>query len=253
MSAISFLRLILRAVTAFIWTLFCYFVLVRLPQLLMKNKRYLKSISIWGKGLASIMGIKIHRVNERSGPMGDMIISNHLGFLDVPIMLSVFPGVFAIKEEMKSVFFFGQALVKQGHVFVKRDDNLSKRQALLELMKVLKEDDRIIVFPEGKASPGAERLPFNPGSFLAVKRLDKTVEPCVIDYLPDRSMLAWDVEKKMLPQLVDLFGRRRIDVSIEFFPPQKIEGRPADFAEKWQKIMQDKLEQNDRKRDAAKN
>jgi lyso-ornithine lipid O-acyltransferase len=253
MGFVRFIRLVLRGIAAFIWTLFSYFFLVRIPQLLIKNKRYMKSISIWGRGLAFIMGIKIHKVNERKGPMGDMIISNHLGFLDVPIMLSVYPGVFAIKEEMKKVFFFGQALVNQGHVFVKRDDNLSRRGALVELMKVLKEDDRIIVFPEGKASPGAERLPFNAGSFLAVKRLGKTVEACVIDYLPDRSLLAWDVEKKMLPQLVDLFGRRRIDVSMEFFPPEKVEGSPSDFAKKWHDIMQEKLKHNDRKRDAGKN
>jgi len=252
MNLLRFFRLLLRGITAFFWTLFAYFFMVRIPQLIIKNKRYMKSISIWGKGLAFIMGIKIHKVNERSETMGDMVISNHLGFLDVPIMLSVYPGVFAIKEEMKKVFFFGQALVNQGHVFVKRDDKLSKRGALIELMKVLKDGDRIIVFPEGKASPGAERLPFNAGSFLAVKRLEKTVEACVIDYLPDRSLLAWDVEKKMLPQLVDLFGRRRIDVSMEFFPPEKVEGSPSDFANKWHDIMQEKLEENDRKRDAGK-
>ena len=158
-----------------------------------------------------------------------------------------------IKEEMKNVFFFGQALEKQGHVFVKRDDKLSKRKALMKIMKVLQDDDRIIIFPEGKASPGAERLPFNPGSFLAAKRLDKTVEACVIDYLPDRSLLAWDVNKKMVPQLIDLFGKRRIDVSIEFFKPEKVEGSPTAFAEKWHDIIQEKLEQNDRDRDAGKN
>ncbi len=249
MSLIRLLRLLCRGVTAFIWTIFVYGCMVRIPQIFYRNKPYPKAHSIWGKGLAWIMGIKIHKKNERPELMGDMIISNHLGFLDVPIMLSLYPGVFAIKEEMKNVFFFGQALVKQGHIFVKRDDKFSKRKALVELMKVLKKNNRVIIFPEGKASPGAERLPFNPGSFLAAKKLDKTVEICVIDYLPDRSLLAWDVNKKTIPQLADLFGRKKIDVSVEFFEPVRIEEKPAEFAQKWHDIIQNRLEQNDRDRE----
>jgi hypothetical protein len=34
-----------------------------------------------------------------------------------------------------------------------------------------------------------------------------TTLACVIDYLPDRRMLEWDINRRILPQLVDLFGR----------------------------------------------
>ena len=38
--------------------------------------------------------------NERSGPLGDIVVSNHLGFLDVPVLLSIYPAVFMIKDEI---------------------------------------------------------------------------------------------------------------------------------------------------------
>jgi hypothetical protein len=69
----------------------------------------------------------------------------------------------------------------------------------------------------------------------------------VIDYLPDRQLHKWDVKRKMLPQLMDLFGKSRIDVSIEFFPPEYVED-PKESAQKWHDIMEEKLKQNDRER-----
>jgi 1-acyl-sn-glycerol-3-phosphate acyltransferase len=229
------------------WTLLVHYFLIRLPQLFNPGKRYLKALSLWGRGLAWLMGIRVHRRNERQGPMGDVIICNHMGFLDVPVLLTYFPSVFIIKMEMRRVFYFGGALAKQGHVFVQRDSKDSRRQASRELLKVLKKGDRIIVFPEGRASPGAERLPFKPASFHLAARLGKTVEACVIDYLPNRKMLEWDVKRKMFPQLVELFGRFRTHISIEFFPAAEVaDGEEA--AQSYHDLIQGRLEAYDRER-----
>ncbi len=93
----------------------------------------------------------------------------------------------------------------------------------------------------GQASPGAERRPFKPFSFAAAKNLDKLVEACVIDYLPDRKSLKWDNTRPMFFQLVDLFGRRRTDISVEFFPAEKVQD-PQKDAERYHDLIQGKLE-----------
>jgi 1-acyl-sn-glycerol-3-phosphate acyltransferase len=249
MKLFSYIRLLYRVPIAFIVTLFIHYFLIRIPQLF-KPGRYIKAIGLWGACLAFIMGVRIHKKNERQGPMGDLIISNHMGFLDVPVLLSIFPSVFIIKMEMRRVFYFGKALEQQGHVFVERDSLQSRHHARDDLIKVLKDGDRIIVFPEGRASPSAKRLPFKPFSFAAAQRCDKLVEACVIDYLPDRRMLEWDIKRSMFPQLVELFGRRRTDISVEFFPAEKIaDAREA--ADRYHNLIQGKLEEHDREREAA--
>lgn len=248
MKFFCYLRVILRAPVALIWTLLIHYFLIRIPQILFGKKRLTRPIGLWGKGLAFIMGVRVHKRNERSGPMGDIIIANHMGFLDVPVLLSFFPAVFIIKMEMRRVFYFGKALEHQGHVFVEREKLASRHQAREGLMDSLKSGDRIIVFPEGRASPGAQRLPFKPFSFAAAQRTDKLVEMCVIDYLPDREMLKWDIKRPMFPQLVELFGRRRTDISIEFFPAESISD-PRETAERYHDIIQGRLEQYDRERE----
>ncbi len=205
-----------------------------------RTRRPADIIGFWGRWLARIMGVRIIKRNERTGPVGDIFIANHMGFLDVPVLASQFPSVFIIKMEMRKVFHFGRALETQGHVFVERGSEASRQSARDGVRRVLENDDRIIVFPEGRAGPTAERRPFKPFCFIEAQRQNKTVELCVIDYLPDREMLKWDTNRKMLPQLVDLFGRRRTYVSVEFFPAEVPED-PKALAEKYHDIAEERL------------
>ncbi len=247
MKIFNYLRLAYRIPMALAWTLLLHWS-IRLRQIFNPGHRYTGTIGKWGGGLARIMGVVLHRRNERTGPMGDLIISNHMGFLDVPVLLSVFPSVFIIKMAMRKVFYFGKALEDEGHVFVARASKESRGNAREGLLKVLRDGDRIIVFPEGRASPGAERLPFKPFSFKAAAETGRLVEACVIDYLPDRKMLEWDINRGMASQLVELFGRKRIHISIEFFPAKKIEGDPTEAAEEYFELIQGRLNDYDREK-----
>jgi 1-acyl-sn-glycerol-3-phosphate acyltransferase len=197
MNIINLLRVFYRAVLILLWTLVMQNLFIDVPRLFSKKRRFPYTVHIWGKGLAWLMGINVHRRNDLPQPMGEVIISNHLGFLDVPVMSSVFPAVYMIKAEAKKPFYFGPALTRGMDTFLLiREDSSSMRKAAKDLLKFSKDFCRIIIFPEGKASPDAARLPFKPGAFAMAKKLDKTVQPCVIDYLPDRSVHMWDTKKK---------------------------------------------------------
>lgn len=241
MNIIRILRIVIRTTAILLWTLFLQNIFIDIPRLFTKKRRFPYVIHIWGKGLAWLMGIKIHRRNELPLPMGEVIISNHMGFMDVPIMSSIFPAVYMIKAEAKKPFYFGPALGREGHFFVDREDKTSLRKAAANLLKFSNDFCRIIIFPEGKASPDAQRLPFKVGAFAMAKKLDKTVQACVIDYLPERSLHKWDVKKKAIPQLIELLGKKRIDVSVEFFPAEKINMDPKEYAVIWHDKIENRL------------
>ncbi|MCP4600524.1 MAG: 1-acyl-sn-glycerol-3-phosphate acyltransferase [Proteobacteria bacterium] len=244
MKLLKYIRVPYRAPAMLAWTLFSHYAGVRLPRILNPKTKSGKAVSMWGRGLVRIMGIRIHEVNERPEPMGDVVISNHMGFLDVPVISSFFPAVYIIKMEMRRVPYFGATLAKGGHVFVERNDKKSRLSAGKGAVKVLKGGERLIVFPEGRASPGAERLPFAPYSFAIAKRLGKTVQACAIDYLPDRRMLEWDVTKPTVPQLLELLGRPRTDISIEFFPAELVDD-PREMAKRYHDLIESRLKAHD--------
>ena len=252
MNPMSILRVLWRAPVGLAWTLGMHWCWV-LRSLLFPRTWGVSYgndiIGLWGKGLGWIMGVRIVKRNERTGPLGDVIICNHMGFLDVPVLLSHYPAVFIIKGEMRKAPYFGGALAKHGHVFVERSSTTGRRSAREGVERVLYRDERLIVFPEGRASPGAERRPFKPFCFFEAQRQGKTIEACVIDYLPDRKQLEWDIDRGMIPQLIELVGRRRTEVSIEFlgvFTPKD----PAIDAEHWKTVIQGRLEEYDREREA---
>ena len=244
------LRVALRAPAALIWTLAVHW-LARLRQLVLRgewrDRNYQDLIGVWGRGLAWIMGVRVVRRNERSGPMGDLIIANHMGFLDVPVLLCTYPSVFIMTMQFRRFFYFGKALSRQGHVFVERRSAESRRQARDGVRRVLERGERIIVFPEGGSSPGAERRPFKPFCFHEVARQGKRLEACVIDYLPDRSMLRWDSSKALLPQVMKLLGRRRTEVSVEFLPSEVITD-PDEAVQRYHDLMEGRLRAYDAER-----
>jgi len=243
----SWIRVLVRAPVALAWTLAVHGCL-RARGILFRRwrgRRATDAISLWARGLAWIMGVRVVCRNAPTGPMGDVIVANHMGFLDVPVLGSFFPAVFIIKMEMRRVFFFGGALEKQGHVFVDRGSTESRRSARDGVRQVLEAGDRIIVFPEGGASPEAKRPPFKPFCFHEAARQHKLVQACVIDYLPHRRMLRWDTRRPQLPQLVELFGRKRTEVSLEFFPAEAIEDADA-AAQRYHDLIEGRLFDYDR-------
>jgi 1-acyl-sn-glycerol-3-phosphate acyltransferase len=243
----SFVRLILvgfRVLLALGWTLGVHYFCIAIPGLFIRKKRFLHALQWWGKGLSVIMGIRVHRVNAPPEGMGDVIVSNHMGFLDIPVLLQFFPAVFVIKMELGKVPFFGARLVAQGHVFVERSSRTSRSNARQGIERVLHDGDRIIVFPEGKASPDAERPPWAPATFQVAQRLGKKVQLCIIDYLPNRALLKWDISKPTLPQLANLLGRRRIDVSIQFIDAEDVIGDPVQQASAYKTAVETQLLRN---------
>jgi 1-acyl-sn-glycerol-3-phosphate acyltransferase len=245
---------VVRMIAIALWTLAVHGAM-RFAQIFhiagMYKKRPCGFIGLWGKGLARIMGLKIHRVNERTGPPGDIVVSNHLGFLDVPLLLSFFPAIFIIKAEIGRLRFSGRALRNERHIFVERGEAASRNQARQALTEALNDGARVIVFPEGRGAPGAERLPFKPYSFVAANRLKKRLEVVAIDYLPDRSRFAWDIKKPMFPQFAALLGRPRTHVSIEFLWAGVPED-PTRDAERFKELIEQKLKENDARREGGR-
>ena len=246
----TLLRVPARAPAAVSWTFISHW-RVRGRQIFSSDedarRRCLDIVGDWGKGLAWIMGVRIFERNQRSGPMGDVIIANHMGFLDIPVLLCYYPAVFLIKAEIGKLNYVRKALETGGHVFVDRSSSESRRSARDGMRMILEDGDRVIIFPEGKASPGATRRPFKPFCFFEAAKQGKSVEACVIDYLPDRQAVRWDVNRKAIPQMLEIIGRRWTDVSVEFFPAE-VPDDPEEAAQRYHDLIQGRLEAYDRER-----
>ena len=167
-----------------------------------------------------------------------MYVSNHVSYLDIPVLGAAVDGTFVAKSEVEGWPLFGFLAKLVNTVFIRRDAREAMRQRG-ELAARLGAGERLILFPEGTTSIGRHVLPFR-SSLLAVAEDpalddDLVIQPVSISYrqyadgrlLYDRnaSLYAWHGDATLLPHLLTVFGLKGAKVVLTFHPSV----RPRDF------------------------
>ena len=181
-----------------------------LPVIFHKLLLWLLSVSIEFEG-------EINKSNDCN-----LFISNHLSYLDVPILGSRYPLRFVAKSEVEDWPLFG-FLAKLGKtIFISRNrsDTLNQKNKIL---KSLSSDEKIFIFPEGTTSDGNRVLDFKSSSFSALEGQNYNIQPIVIVYsdlngIPInrwlRPVIAWYGDMDLKPHLSKLVSLRSIKVRL---------------------------------------
>ena len=152
----------------------------------------------------------------------NLYISNHLSYLDIPILGSTFPMRFVAKSEVEVWPLFG-FLAKLGRtIFISRNrsDSLDQKN---KIFKSLSSDEKVFIFPEGTTSDGNRVLDFKSSSFSALEGQNFSIQPIVIVYsdlngIPInrwlRPVIAWYGDMDLKPHLLKLASLRSIKVRL---------------------------------------
>lgn len=169
-------------------------------------------------------------------------VSNHLSWLDIPVIASANGTAFIAKEELSRAPVVGWLARQNRTVFVSRNDRLGVAEQINELRDALAETWAITIFPEGTTTDGQSLLPFKP-SLLAV--LDPPppgilVQPVVLDYGAVAQEIAWvGVEQGQDNAFRVLSRKGSFPVTVHFlepFNPRDFPGRKAVNAEARRRI-----------------
>ena len=180
------------------------------------------------KILLWLLSIKVEIVHESTRSRnGNLFISNHLSYLDIPILGSNFPLRFVAKSEVKSWPLFGFLAKKSRSIFIKRNktDSFNQKNKILD---VLTSGEKVFIFPEGTTSDGNRVLEFKSSSFSSVESQNFTIQPIVIVYsdlngIPInrwlRPMIAWYGDMDLMPHLFKLVGLMSIKAKLIYLEP----------------------------------
>ena len=148
----------------------------------------------------------------------NLYISNHISYLDIPILGSTFPLRFVAKSDIKVWPLFG-FLAKLGRtIFISRNRSESLHQKN-KIFKSLSSDEKVFIFPEGTTSDGNRVLDFKSSSFSALEGQNLIIQPIVIVYsdlngIPInrwlRPVIAWYGDMDLKPHLSKLASLRSI-------------------------------------------
>jgi 1-acyl-sn-glycerol-3-phosphate acyltransferase len=134
------------------WSLLC--ALLQIPvMLLSKNRTSYVLPRLYHQGVCKILNIKTQIIGTISTEKR-LYLSNHLSYLDVPVLGSLIPFVsFVAKKEVESWPAFGALAKLQRTFFIDRAKNAIKTESA-RFSKTLREEKSLILFPEGTSGRG---------------------------------------------------------------------------------------------------
>ncbi|MFI1223735.1 MULTISPECIES: lysophospholipid acyltransferase family protein [unclassified Streptomyces] len=139
----------------------------------------------WARAVAQAFGVRVtvgrHAPDRATG--GELVVANHVSWLDVPLIASVLPGRMVAKSEIRRWPLLGSLAALGGTLFIDRDRLRALPAAVRTVAAALRSGSRVVVFPEGstwcgRGGGGA----FRPAVFQAAIDAGVTVRPVRIAY-----------------------------------------------------------------------
>jgi 1-acyl-sn-glycerol-3-phosphate acyltransferase len=130
---------------------------------------------VWARSLLRIAGVRVTVEGlDKIDLRGSYVIcSNHLSYMDTPVVLSSIPANFRFlaKQGLFQIPFLGTHLKQAGHIPVPREDPRAAVKTMTTAAQVIRERSiSMLIFPEGGRSMDGTLQPFKEGgAYIAIK------------------------------------------------------------------------------------
>ena len=197
-----------------------------------------RAISVrYYRALCAVLRVRIRVVGTPMRDTPTLILSNHVSWLDIPVISAIMPIAFIAKREVASWPIVGIAAKLLRTVFVDRTRRLKTNEVNSEIALRLTEGDPVVLFAEGTSSDGNRVLEFRSALIGAVTELDQAhqvmLQPLSIGYthiqgLPmgrqHRPLVAWYGDIDFTPHFTQFLRRGAVDVTVTFGQPIPYDG-----------------------------
>lgn len=149
-----------------------------------------------------------------------MLVSNHLGYLDILAIAAVTPCAFVAKSDVRHWPVFGWFATMAGTVFADRSRRLQSSRAANEIDTALRKGRLVVLFPEGTSSGGATVLPFKASLLEPAVQQNCPLTAAFLSYeLPggdvSEEVCYWK-DMTLVPHLINLLGKQDLRANLRF-------------------------------------
>ncbi len=183
-----------------------------------QQPRVLAAKQCWCQRFLRILGAELTVTGlPQNGSV--FLVSNHVSWLDIPVIASQRHLYFLSKEEVGQWPLIGQLARAVGTLFIKRGSGESGSKAR-EIASRLQQGHTVLVFPEGTTTDGTGLRRFFPQLFDAPLLSKTPVQPLAIRYLdnmgsPDEAM-AFIGDDEFHHHLWAMLLRRELRIRLHF-------------------------------------
>lgn len=200
---------------------------LRFPKL-SESERHSEKL-VWSKRLLSILSVSLRKDNVPSKlPDRCMLALNHISWVDIFIIDSIFPATFIAKSEIRRWPIVGWLCTLVGTLYIERGKRSAARHARQAISAELGRGTLIAVFPEGITTFGRSLERFHAALFQPAVDAAATVQPVALRYL-DASGRHTDAagyvgETSLLESVWSIVSTRHIVAKLSFLAPIPVRG-----------------------------
>ncbi len=191
---------------------------------------------VFHRTVLRILNIRIKVIGEPAKDRPMLILSNHVSWIDIIALGSLFPLSFIAKSEVEAWPLFGLLAKLQRSIFVDRTRRSATREMTESIAERLEEGTPIVLFAESTTSDGNRILPFRSALLGAARDAILSdsptkhvcLQPVALAYrgadgLPTgrmgRARIGWYGDMDMLPHLVGILRGGALDMTVSFGTP----------------------------------
>jgi 1-acyl-sn-glycerol-3-phosphate acyltransferase len=177
----------------------------------------------WGRRVCRALGVRLTVLGEPP-TAGALVVSNHLSYLDIPLLASLLPTVFVSKSEVAGWPLIGRGARAMGTIFLVRERKRELPEINRQIASALARGDGVVVFPEGTSTKGEAVLPFRPSLLAPAAEAGWPVRCAVLRYEtlpgdpPASTSVCWWGDMAFTPHIAELLRLERIEAQLEFLP-----------------------------------
>jgi 1-acyl-sn-glycerol-3-phosphate acyltransferase len=170
----------------------------------------------WAKASAWIIGMRVN-VHNAPPPGPFLLVSNHLGYVDIIVLESIVDCVFIAKSEVAGWPLLGLISRTLNTIFIDRSRKRDIVQAMERADRAFVRGLGVVLFAEGTSTQGKTVLPFKSSLLEIAARKSTPVHYVTLSYSsPANESVAWWGEMTFFEHLFQLLQLKRFEATVVF-------------------------------------
>lgn len=167
-----------------------------------------------------ILNVRLHGLKQPAPLQGTLIVANHVSWLDILVINSLYPSGFIAMKELKNWWVIGKMVANAGTIFIDRSNRKDIDPINQAIAESLRQGDNVCFFPEAKTSSGTGILPLKAALFQSAIMAGAPVQALALRYYvaQRRSESVSFADVGLFCSVWQIVSQPQIDVQVDAAP-----------------------------------
>jgi 1-acyl-sn-glycerol-3-phosphate acyltransferase len=201
----------------------CFEVLLLFP--FYRKQRRNRAVGLWSARLLAVLNVRrsVRGSPPASAERAAVLVANHVSWLDIHLIHSVWQVRFIAKSEVRRWPLIGWLSAHTGTLFIERGKNRHAARINQSIKAAFAQGDAVGVFPEGSTTDGRELTRFHASLLQPAVDEAARVYPVALRYLDEMGNVnvnaSYVGDTTLTESLGMIFAERTIRAELIFLPP----------------------------------